>query len=118
MKCQQQISLSLETGGERLKNFTGGLRDLQVTHMQLCEMQKREEEREGTVISRIAVESIINELFPKLQNSLNELANNIKMKLPDNARADFQVAYQSSLPDYAKNLDQAVKKLNEILTQK
>lgn len=78
-------------------------------------MKRLQDEASGGMVSREQVEAVIQDAFPRLKNALNDLFLNVKQALPDDARADFDIAFNKALPNYSKHLAAAVEALNAIL---
>lgn len=83
--------------------------------MNLCEIKRTRDEFEHSIISRAAVESILDDGLPALKQALQDLFQKIKLSLKPENRAEFDCAYNAALPEYSRRLAGIVDDLNRVL---
>lgn len=98
-----------------LKSLSSALKDLQGAYLQLSEIKQRTEDREGSIIKRQAVESILQECLPQLKQALNDLFGKIRLDMPADYRTEFEVLYNRYMPDYARYVQEAIERINKLL---
>lgn len=113
---QRKIDEALQTDElSKIKSLSGALLDLQRAYSSTAELKRTMDANSGDVVSKEQVESIISDAFPTLKQGLNDLFTAVKMKLPTEQRAEFEIIYKECLPQYSRHLSGVVKKLNQLL---